>query len=73
MANLRVIKASIVDGIVSSNTIGYIEESTRISFETFHPFNEESFLAGGSNYYLLDTNYTEEGLSLITNLENPEG
>ncbi len=73
MANLRVIKACLVDGVVSSNTIGYIEESSKISFETFHPFNEESFLAGGSDCYLLDTNYTEEGLSLIKNLENPEG
>ncbi len=73
MAYYNVVKAKMIDGSVSSTVIGYIEESSKVSFETFHPFNEESFLAGGSDYYLLDTNYNEEGISLITNLENPEG
>ena len=72
MANLKVIKVSMVDGSVNSTTIGYIEERNKVSFETFHQFNEENFLAGGYDYYVLDTNTKEDGLSLITNLENPE-
>ena len=73
MANLRIIKAGILDGVIETTTIGYIEENSRASFESLHPFSEADFLAGDIYCYLIDTNTTEDGLSLISDLKNPEG
>lgn len=72
MANCKVIKVVMVDGVVNSTTIGYIEERDKSYFESLHPFNKDNFLAGNEECYLLDTNNKEEGLSLIKDLENPE-
>lgn len=85
MAYLKVNKIELVDGSISYTAIGYINTSDEASFKGFHPTHIttwivdnselplEDFFNTNSFCYGLDTINSIDGLSLITDLENPEG
>lgn len=82
----KVVKLESVNNELVCTPVGYIGEESKSSFESIHgcPFTDWANTHGGDcalvDYfdtndpcYLLDTSLSHpSGLSLITNLENPE-
>ena len=81
----NVVKIEAVDGNIVSTVIGYLDSEDKTTFEGIHgtPFTDWAVDNAGvelsvyfdtnSPCYLIDTvTSIQEGLTLITNFENPE-
>jgi len=83
--NCVIKKFECIDSVLVGTEIGYVDSEDRDSFETLHPDlfttwvdeNQDKafceYFDTHSPFYLIDsTNSPTDGLTLITDLENPE-